>query len=143
MERQQTGTGSRIPRLAALMLALTAVAILTVIPNATPIAADHDDRPGPKVYVDCPQTHVEEGDSVKVYLVRTDLNGHEKYQFGGWWHTHAKSADGSDYARLDGVWHTSTEAERIANRMALTSARTKTTGWRVKKRSPCGFRRPA
>lgn len=120
MERQQTGTGSRIPRLAALMLALIAVAILTVIPNAAPIAADHDDRPGPKVYVDCPKTHVAEGDSVKVYLVRTDLNGHEKYQFGGWWHTHAKSADRSDYRRLDGVWHTSTEAERIANRMALT-----------------------
>ncbi len=120
MDRRQMRAGYRILGLAALMLALAAAAMIPGNPNVPPIAADHDDRPSPKVYVDCPQTHVEEGNSLKVYLVRTDVNGHEEDNFGGWWHTHWYTANGSDYPRLDGVWQASTEAERRANRMERT-----------------------
>ena len=120
MDRRQMRARSRILRLAALTLDLTAVAILSGIPNVAPVAAHHDDRPNPKLYLDCPKTHVEEGGSLKVYLVRTDLNGHEQYNFGAYWHTDAYSAHGFDYPHLDGDWQVSTDAERRANRMART-----------------------
>ena len=110
----------RILGLAAVMLAVALAGTLISTTPSGPVSADHDDRPNPKVYVDCPRTHVEEGDSVKVYLVRTDLNGHEQDNFGGWWHTHWYTAGESDFPRLDGVWQASTEAERLANRMERT-----------------------
>lgn len=120
MNRRTTQAGFPTVRLAALMFALGVAAFMSGIANVPPIAADHDDRPGPKLYLDCPRTHVEEGGSLKVYLVRTDLNGHEQDNFAVFWHTEPKSAQQSDYARLDGVWQHSTEAERRANRMELT-----------------------
>ena len=120
MDRRRTRAGYRILGLAMLMLALGAAAMTSGIPNATPIAAHHDGRPSPKLYLDCPKTHVEEGNSFTVYLVRTDLNGHQGYNFGAYWHTDAYSANGFDYPHLDGVLQVSTDAERRSNRIART-----------------------
>ena len=120
MDRRLMRAGSRLLGLAALMLVLAGAATFSGNPNVAPIMAHHDGRPSPKLYLDCPRTHVEEGGSLKVYLVRTDLNGHEQDNFAAWWHTDAYSANGSDYPRLDGVWQHSTEAERRANRMERT-----------------------
>ena len=120
MEMRRKLAGLPFPRLAGLALALGAAAILSGIPNTTPIAAHHDDRPSPKLYLDCPKTHVEEGNSLTVYLVRTDLNGHEGYNFGAYWHTDSYSANGFDYPHLDGVRQISTDAERRSNRIART-----------------------
>ena len=120
MDKRQMRAGSRILGLAALMLALAAAAMISGNPNVAPIAAHHDDRSSPKLYLVCPKTHVAEGDSFDVYVVRTDLNGHGGYNFGVYWHTSAFTANGFDYHHLGGVWQSSTDAQRRANRMAYT-----------------------
>ena len=120
MDKQRTQTGFRSLRLGMLICALGVTAIISGISNAAPIAAHHDDRPSPKLYLDCPRTHVEEGNSLTVYLVRTDLNGHEGYNFGAYWHTDSYSANGFDYPHLDGVRQISADAERRSNRIVRT-----------------------
>lgn len=119
MDRIATWLGASILSTAIIVMLGLAAALLAG-EDARPARAHHDDGPSPKFYLDCPKTHVEEGDSLRVFEVRTDLNGHEQFYFGRYWHTDAYTANGFDYPHLDGVWQASTNAERRANRMART-----------------------
>ena len=120
MNPRRMWTATRIPRLVAIMMVAGVTAMLSGAHHAMSVSAHHDDRPSPKLHLDCPQTHVEEGDAIQVYLVRTDLNGHEGYNFGAYWHTSAFTANGFDYHHRGRVWQSSSGAQRRHNRMAYT-----------------------
>lgn len=120
MTSRRMWTATRIPRLFAVVLVAGVTAMLSGAHHAMSVSAHHDDQPSPKLYLDCPKTHIEEGASFQVYLVRTDLNGHQGYNFGAYWHTDSYSANGFDYPHLNGVRQVSTDAERRANRIGRT-----------------------
>ena len=102
------------PVRALLVMALVGVALYAGIQSAAPVAADTA-----KFYLDCPNTKVQEGQSVDVYLVRVTNHQHQ-VRFGAHFHTDAGTAGTSDYVHQNtgAIWSNSDQTR--ANRMRHT-----------------------
>ena len=74
-----------------------------------------------KLYLDCPDTTVVEGDSVDVFLIRVTNHQHI-LPFAAYWHTDAGTAGTDDYVHqnTESIW--STREEHLANRAKRTFA---------------------
>ena len=72
-----------------------------------------------KLYLDCPDTTVVEGDSVDVFLIRVTNHQHI-LPFAAYWHTDAGTAGTDDYVHqnTESIW--STREEHLANRAKRT-----------------------